>query len=374
MNRLDTRPINRSNGFGTSALLSVLVGVVAAILVAMFAVFAIGNTQASAPAAPPTPIPNTPSLAGMSVNNQTETTPTAAPPAPPTPLPTAALPAPTPVPAQPQPNPNPLNAWYSEFFDNPDLEGAAVVLRNDNELGFNFRAGSADPRLPTDNFSARFTGRFNFDQTDNIQFSLVVDDAARVYFDERLIIDEWHMGGRRVAKVNVPVVKGEHHLRVEYAETTGLAQIALTWQVHYDAWQCRYYNTTDWTGPVLLRTNEGALNGALIQDWGEGGPGNGVGNDNFSADCRATISVGKTGEYNFKLLADDGMRVYIDGVKVYDNLSGPIQVEVPIRLRAGRHTIQTQYVERGGGAAQHIEWAYVPPPAATPVPTALAGS
>lgn len=99
-----------------------------------------------------------------------------------------------------------------------------------------------------------------------------------------------------------------------------------------------------------------------------------MGNDNFSADCRANLSLSKTGEYNFKLLADDGMRIYIDGVKIYDNLNGPIQAEVPIRLKGGRHTIQTQYVERGGGAAQHIEWAYVSPPATTPVPTAIAGS
>ncbi len=372
MNRLQTHPATRSNHSGYGVLPGMLLGTVAAALVWGVLLNLPDNSAAgvaSAVQTEPTPTPSAPTTAFLQVDPPAQPTSTIQ-----VVLPTAIPIAATPVPAPAQPNPDPLNAWYAEFFNNPDLEGNPIVQRNDPELNFNFGKGSADARLPADNFSGRFKGRFTFDQTENILFSLIVDDAARVYLDDQLIIDEWHMGGRRVASVNVPIVKGEHHLRVDYAETTGTALLALTWKINYDAWQCRYYNTIDWTGPVMLRTNEGTPNGKLIQDWGEGGPGNGVPNDNFSADCRANISVAKTGTYNFKLLADDGMRMYIDGVKIYDTLNGPIQAELPIRLRAGRHTIQTQYVERGGGAAQHIEWDYVPPPPATPVPTPLSGS
>ena len=291
--------------------------------------------------------------------------------------PIVAVPAITPtatVPAVIEPNKAPLNFWYSEFFNNPDLEGPAIVQRNDQTLSFNFGRGSADPRLPSDKFSARFTGRFVFDQTENFQFSLIVDDAARVYFDDRQIIDEWHMGGKRTAIANIPVIKGEHRLRVEYAETTDVALISLTWKINYGAWACRYYNSTDFTGDVVLRTDEGEAHGKLIQDWGEGGPGNGVTNDNFSADCRGDMTANTTGEYMFKLMADDGMRVFVDGTKVYENFNGPIQVEVPVRLRRGKHIIQIQYVERGGSAAMHFEWAFVPPPPATPVSTAIPSS
>ncbi len=383
MNRLQTRPAARSNGSGSGALFGVLLGIVAAVLI-WFTLLATGDPNAVPSAITPTiqsiqptPTLSAPAIVAMDVGAQAQITPTTKPAAEQPAVAPTAIPAtlvPIAAPVQVQPNIDPLNFWYSEFFNNVDMEGSATVQRNDQDLNFNFRTGSADPRLPADNFSGRFKGRFTFDRTENNQFSLIVDDAARVYLDDRLIIDEWHMGGRRTATANVAVVKGEHHLRVEYAETTGNAQLSLTWKVHYDAWQCRYYNTTDWTGQVIVRTNEGAINGKLIQDWGEGGPGNGVANDNFSADCWIDISAAKTGEYTFKLLADDGMRVYVDGIKVYDNLNGPIQADVPIRLRAGRHKIQTQYVERGGGAAQHIDWVYVPPPAATPVPTALPGS
>lgn len=284
--------------------------------------------------------------------------------------PTAAPPTPTAVPPTATPVPldiNPLNRWYGEYFANRDLEDAPVLRRNDDALNFNWAFGRISNVLPVDGVSARWVGRFNFDRTDNYQFTLLIDDGARVYYDDQLILDQWHVGRRRTVTANVPVIKGEHRLRVEYYEDNGPAQIALSWKPNYAAWQGRYYNTPDLTGPVILRCDDGEVNGTLSKDWGNNGPGLGVNPDSFSVDWLSTIYFDKTGDYVFHLLADDGMRVFIDGVNVFDNWGGPMQTDITQRIARGRHRIQIQYVERTGAAAMHFDWAYVPAPEPTPV-------
>ncbi len=243
-----------------------------------------------------------------------------------------------------------------------------MLHRNDDALNFNWALGRINDALPADGVSARWVGRFNFDHTDNYQFTLLIDDGARVYYDEQLIMDQWHVGRRRTVTANVPVLKGEHRLRVEYYEDNGPAQIALSWKPNYAAWQGRYYNTPDLTGPVILRCDDGEVNGVLSKDWGNNGPGLGVNPDNFSVDWLSMVYFDKTGDYIFHLLADDGMRVFIDGVNVFDNWGGPVQTELTQRIARGRHRIQIQYVERTGAAAVHFDWAYVPPPAPEPTP------
>jgi len=280
---------------------------------------------------------------------------------PPTPT---TIPSPTPIPL----DVNPLNRWYGEYFANRDLEDIPVLHRNDDALNFNWALGRINDALPADGVSARWVGRFNFDHTDNYQFTLLIDDGARVYYDEQLIMDQWHVGRRRTVTANVPVLKGEHRLRVEYYEDNGPAQIALSWKPNYAAWQGRYYNTPDLTGPVILRCDDGEVNGVLSKDWGNNGPGLGVNPDNFSVDWLSMVYFDKTGDYIFHLLADDGMRVFIDGVNVFDNWGGPVQTELTQRIARGRHRIQIQYVERTGAAAVHFDWAYVPPPAPEPTP------
>ena len=48
-------------------------------------------------------------------------------------------------------------AWKAEYFANGRIDGQPVVVRNDNELSFNWGLGAPDPRLPADVFSARWT-------------------------------------------------------------------------------------------------------------------------------------------------------------------------------------------------------------------------
>jgi len=88
--------------------------------------------------------------------------------------------------------------------------------------------------VPADHFSAVWTGelevRFDADYT----FRLLVDDGARLWLNDVLVIDGWN--GSRGELLSAPVVltKGRHTVRLEYVERTDNAEIE--WQ-----WSCPFF-------------------------------------------------------------------------------------------------------------------------------------
>jgi PKD repeat protein len=138
------------------------------------------------------------------------------------PLPIAPTPTPTPLPG---PTPPPvITDWRGEYYNNPDLAGAPVLVRNDVAIDFNWGAGSPDPSLPADNFSVRWSRAWNFSEG-TYRFHVRVDDGVRFYVDDALVIDSWQDGGSREVVGERWLGGGTHTLRVEYYEHTGDALI-----------------------------------------------------------------------------------------------------------------------------------------------------
>lgn len=48
--------------------------------------------------------------------------------------------------------------WRGEYFDNPDLVGAPVFVRNDSAIHFDFGTAGPGGKIPGTNFSVRWTG------------------------------------------------------------------------------------------------------------------------------------------------------------------------------------------------------------------------
>ncbi|OUC07396.1 hypothetical protein RY27_15175, partial [Litorilinea aerophila] len=81
--------------------------------------------------------------------------------------------------------------WKGEYWPNRGLDGSPAVVRNDREIDFNWGTGSPDSRIPSDNFSARWTRRITF-EAGRYRFYARADDGVRVYVDDNRIINEWH--------------------------------------------------------------------------------------------------------------------------------------------------------------------------------------
>jgi RHS repeat-associated protein len=78
-----------------------------------------------------------------------------------------------------------------------------------------------------------------------------------------------------------------------------------------------YWNNTSQAGrPVAHGTGIGGTGGAIARDWGTGSPAAGVNADGWAARLTGEINLPVAGIQRFHLLADDGVRLYIDNVEV----------------------------------------------------------
>lgn len=79
------------------------------------------------------------------------------------------------------------------------------------------------------------------------------------------------------------------------------------------AWNGEYFNNATLTAPATF----GRSDSAIDFNWGQGSPGNGINNDNFSVRWTRTIQFPQ-GRFRFRATVDDGVRLYIDGGIVID--------------------------------------------------------
>jgi hypothetical protein len=119
--------------------------------------------------------------------------------------------------------PSTLGPWLGEYFANPSLNGVPVLTRLDPELNFDWGAGSPDPSVPADDFSARWTREVSL--TGGIyRFSLEADDGVRFWIDGQLLIDAWPATPGQIYSTEVFVPDGVHIQWVEFFEVTGDAR------------------------------------------------------------------------------------------------------------------------------------------------------
>jgi hypothetical protein len=118
--------------------------------------------------------------------------------------------------------------WRAEYFSNPWLVGAPVVVRDEAEINQNWGSAAPVAGVGADGFSVRWSGNFGFDYTGNYTFTVTVDDGVRLWVDGGLLIDQWHDQSATFSAVRA-LTKGSHPITVEYYEGTGNASIQLSW-------------------------------------------------------------------------------------------------------------------------------------------------
>lgn len=119
-------------------------------------------------------------------------------------------------------------AWTGEFFDNISLEGTPAATRQYNAVDFDWGLNAPVTGMTADHFSDRFTGTFHF-VGGSYRFTAVADDGIRVWIDDNLIIDQWHVTSVRTYQVDVDVSAGNHKIKVEHFEQTGSAVCKVRW-------------------------------------------------------------------------------------------------------------------------------------------------
>jgi glucose/arabinose dehydrogenase len=114
-----------------------------------------------------------------------------------------------------------------------------------------------------------------------------------------------------------------------------------------------YFNNMVLSGAPVLSRCEAVIN----NDWGNGSPGPGVNADGFSVRWTGA-PVFEAGAHVFSATADDGVRVWVDGVSLIDAWKdqGPTTYTGSRTLTAGAHDVRVEFYENGGGAVARLSW------------------
>ncbi|MBI4318637.1 MAG: hypothetical protein HY675_09120 [Chloroflexi bacterium] len=294
--------------------------------------------------------------------------PTATPTSPP--LPTNTPTATSTATAVPVPSSCPNEKFLAQYFANPDVTGTPVITRcEDAPLHQDWGQGSPGPGVPTDRFSGRWTGRFNFPAGDTYYFNVYSDDGVRVWVDGVSIIDDW-VGQAGWRAGSTYVAGGLHEVRIEFFDDQWAAHVEMTWSrtaptatatataipssCPTGQYLAQYFNNPDLAGtPQLTRCEDAPLE----RDWELGSPGGGIPTDSFSARWTGAISFAASGTYTFTANADDGVRLWIDSAQVIDDWRDVSGIRTgSTYVASGFHQVRVEFKEAGGGAYIYLSW------------------
>jgi hypothetical protein len=121
----------------------------------------------------------------------------------------------------------PAGDWTAEYFNNMTLSGAPALTRQESAVNYDFGSGSPAVGISADHFSARWTRTVNLSPA-MYQFSLTVDDGARLWVNGHRLIDAWYDQAATTYTASIHL-SGEVTIELEYYENEGLSVAKLAW-------------------------------------------------------------------------------------------------------------------------------------------------
>lgn len=130
----------------------------------------------------------------------------------------------------PVPPPPAITSWRGEYYNNDNLTGSPVVVRNDNAIDFVWGSSSPVPNtINNDHFSVRWTQTVSLAAGQYV-FTAHSDDGVRVWVNGQQIINAWDIHNVQPFVGTIALSGGPVEIRMEYFEYTGLAEARLTWR------------------------------------------------------------------------------------------------------------------------------------------------
>ncbi len=279
--------------------------------------------------------------------------------------------------------------WYAQYYNNPTLSGTPVLSRYEGNISFNWGTGTPAAEVQADNFSARFAADIAF-QAGTYRFFMLADDNARVTFNfSQTVIDTFGTGqvGQTVSGDVVIGAAGVYHIQIDYREVESNAFLYFSYAnaatnpqppftvpgvtpptggsaVGLPApWTAQYYNNTSLSGDPAAIVTVPTLNFNV----GTNAPIGSVTADNWSARFTSVQNL-SGGMYTVRAVVDDGIRVFINGALIINQLSGAVgqTLTAQVTLPAGANNFQVDYVEYTANAYLDLQ---LIAPSAPVVPT-----
>lgn len=116
-----------------------------------------------------------------------------------------------------------------------------------------------------------------------------------------------------------------------------------------------FAGAASFSGRLLVTRTE-----AVDFDWGANRPTVGVPTDGFSVRWSGTVTVPSTGNYTFRTISDDGVRLWVGGTQRINNWTdhgATTNTSGSFRLSAGQKVaVVLEYYDRTGGAQIRLQW------------------
>lgn len=114
-----------------------------------------------------------------------------------------------------------------------------------------------------------------------------------------------------------------------------------------------YFNNKTLSGTPIVKRSDALVNFF----WGTSYPATGISANDFSVRWTKAETF-LAGSYTFTVRADDGIRIFMDGVRIYNNWSDHSASTITFTktIGAGVHTIKIEYYEHSGNAEARVSW------------------
>lgn len=118
-------------------------------------------------------------------------------------------------------------------------------------------------------------------------------------------------------------------------------------------WKAEYFPNTVFSGPPVLVTWDEKID----MNWADSAPYIGLPIDGFSVRWTQTVKITE-GIYQFRIGADDAVRLWIDGELTLDSThTGQFNtIQHEVWLDEGKHEFRVEYYEIQGLAGVLVEW------------------
>lgn len=123
------------------------------------------------------------------------------------------------------PAPPSRETWRGEYFSNTSLAPPSACAQEATQINFNWGGNSPGCGMAGQLFSARWDATLAAPATGFYTLYLTVDDGARIFVDDKLVLDAWREQPPTEYSTTVYLNASAHRWRVEYFQSVGGAQL-----------------------------------------------------------------------------------------------------------------------------------------------------
>lgn len=251
----------------------------------------------------------------------------------------------------------PANSWRVYFYPigDPTDPPLAVSVVPDLYLDMPWQAALPDAQLADQIESTLWARNVEF-EGGAVRVYVWGDGAVQLWVNNHPVIDEVEARQERAVIGDVWLDRaGLAQIRIAYRPTTPDARLKVWWEqvTTFGGWRGEYFANRYLTGQPLIVRNDLQP----VFDWGTGSPAPHLPADDFAVRWSRTVAF-EAGTYRFTAEADDGVRVYLEGmllINAWDqDQQGPQSRDA--ELAAGEHSIVIEYYEAGDEARVSVDW------------------